>query len=349
MTNRILDRSSAPSSLWLLCLKYTCQLLNVLANNKLNGRTPTEKAFGTTPDISPFLQFHFYEEILYLDPSEGFPVTKEKAGRFVGVTDSIRDALTYWILTDTSQTISCSDIRPAKDGENPNLQSPDNAVEVEREDQGSPGYDTKEETVIRSQAEEAGARPTTIVPQDLMGTSYVDYANGNPKKATVTKQISDEEWIVKFVHGGEERRSYNQLINFINQTNEDRDGLWAFTDIIDHRCSTRNKWELQIKWDNNEITWEPLGEIFKTDAETVYEYGQSKRLLNTLGWKMVREYGPMARGRNYCAGYSRPIGRPHERHLSTSLVTLSHATHVRPTDLTIKTEPTNGPTLSRKK
>ena len=62
---RILDRSGAPNSLWLQCTIYYTMLRNVVAHTNLNWRTPTEVAFGITPDISPFLNFHFYERIFF--------------------------------------------------------------------------------------------------------------------------------------------------------------------------------------------------------------------------------------------------------------------------------------------
>ena len=65
--NIIMDRVNAPNFLWYLCLKYVVQVLNHLATPSLKNRTPIEKAFGVTPDISGLLQFYFYQPIFYLD------------------------------------------------------------------------------------------------------------------------------------------------------------------------------------------------------------------------------------------------------------------------------------------
>ena len=64
-------------------------------------------------DISPLLSFYFWEQIYYLDPSdESFPsATKEKLGHFVGIAESVGDAMTYKVLTDdTKMVIYCSSV-----------------------------------------------------------------------------------------------------------------------------------------------------------------------------------------------------------------------------------------------
>ena len=62
-TNQILDRVGAPSDLWFYALKYVSYLYNHTANEKLKWKTPIEKAFGNTPDISSLLEFYFYQPI----------------------------------------------------------------------------------------------------------------------------------------------------------------------------------------------------------------------------------------------------------------------------------------------
>jgi hypothetical protein len=77
--NRLMDRTNSPGFLWFQCTVFVCMLLNVLANPQLNWRT-MEKGLGVTPDISPFLQFQWYEPVLYLDNDGSFTSTKERKG-----------------------------------------------------------------------------------------------------------------------------------------------------------------------------------------------------------------------------------------------------------------------------
>jgi len=95
---------------------WVCFVMNHLATAHLNYCTPMEALTGQTPDISPLLSFHFWELVYYLDPSdESFPsATKEKLGHFVGIAESVSDAMTYKVLTDdTKKVIYCSSVRSA--------------------------------------------------------------------------------------------------------------------------------------------------------------------------------------------------------------------------------------------
>ena len=94
--NIIMNRVNAPNHLWFLCLKYVVMVLNHLATPSLNNRTPIEKAFGVTPDLSGLLQFYFYQPVFYLDTNKpSFPTSKELLGYWVGLTEILNDALTY--------------------------------------------------------------------------------------------------------------------------------------------------------------------------------------------------------------------------------------------------------------
>ena len=81
-------------------------MLSRLLHVKLNNRTLYKVAFGVTPDISAYLVFHWYQEVLYYDPSESFPESREKRGRFVGVAHNVGDALTFKILIDGKDILS---------------------------------------------------------------------------------------------------------------------------------------------------------------------------------------------------------------------------------------------------
>ena len=81
MTNRLLDWSGAPSSLWLLALEHVCFITNHTANASIGNAIPLQVLEGTTPDISPLLQFDFYEPVYYKINEVEFPSeTVEKSG-----------------------------------------------------------------------------------------------------------------------------------------------------------------------------------------------------------------------------------------------------------------------------
>ena len=119
--NIIMDRTGAPTNLWILCTLYAVYILNRIAQPDLNWRSAYETCYGITPDISSLLLYTFYQRIYYLDAEVPFPNSKEKAGRFVGITENIGDAMTFWIITeDTNQLIARSVLRTAENTETAN-------------------------------------------------------------------------------------------------------------------------------------------------------------------------------------------------------------------------------------
>jgi len=73
------QRTGAPPEAWLLACQYLSDVHNVTSDKTIDWKTPWHKRKMETPDISPFLQFHFYEQVYYLDPAKKFPSTKYKA------------------------------------------------------------------------------------------------------------------------------------------------------------------------------------------------------------------------------------------------------------------------------
>ena len=47
---------------------------------------------------------------------------------------------------------------------------------------------------------------------------------------------------------------------------------------------------MKIKWDNDEVSWEPLNEIRLNDALKVAQYGTKHELTGKHGWKWARKY-----------------------------------------------------------
>jgi hypothetical protein len=92
--NRIMDRTGAAGELWLLCITYIASLLNHLANPNLRNLPPLTKMYGTTVDISHFLEFHFNQPVFYASNNKWPSESPEKSGRWVGVADNVATVLT---------------------------------------------------------------------------------------------------------------------------------------------------------------------------------------------------------------------------------------------------------------
>ena len=94
---------------------FVVGLLNVLVN--ADGNVPEQMVMGQVVDVSPFLEFHYWDEVFCDD----FPSGKERLGCWCGPADKKGDILTYWILlNDTGKLVACSNVRHAKDPLFPN-------------------------------------------------------------------------------------------------------------------------------------------------------------------------------------------------------------------------------------
>ena len=88
-------------------------------------QSPIAFSTGTINDISPILQFSFWEPVYYLadDTERHFPgMLEEKRGWYVGISESIDHSMTFIIVTDdTNNRIEKSVVRSAKDKSTANL------------------------------------------------------------------------------------------------------------------------------------------------------------------------------------------------------------------------------------
>src|SRR5688500_3040333 len=100
-------------------------ILNLTTNSSIAHAIPLQVLTGVTPDISPILQFEWYEPVYYKEEESHFPsMSKEKSGRFVGVAEHVGHALTFMILTDDTQKIIYqSVVRTATDTASQNLRA----------------------------------------------------------------------------------------------------------------------------------------------------------------------------------------------------------------------------------
>jgi hypothetical protein len=98
-------RTGAPGRVWLQSFQYMADIHNVTADETLNWKTPKSIRNGTQTDISPYIQFQFWEPVTYLDTEEKFPSTKEKLGRWVGVAHNVGDFFCWKIYDEITETI----------------------------------------------------------------------------------------------------------------------------------------------------------------------------------------------------------------------------------------------------
>ena len=309
--NKIMDHTGSPAYLWFYCTEYVSFLLNHRAHKSLKWKTPIEKAFGYTPDITVLLQYAYYEPIYYFDHEQSFPHTKELPGHFIGIAENIGDALTYYVLTTNKTVLARSVLRSALtvinkrselirnisssiEGDTTDLITNNNEIYLPA-DIHTPTV--THDSIIRSATEMNGDVATPDLPtiETLRGYVFVGENNGIEQKAIVTDWTKEGKFIIKFIDGGQQLMDYNTLINIYNKSEEDgcdeESKMWVFTDILDHKYDEKEKiYTLKILWENNEVTWEPMVSIKSTDPLTLAEYAHKFGLTNDKQWKWAKRF-----------------------------------------------------------
>jgi hypothetical protein len=66
---------------------------------------------GSSPDISSYGQFDWYEPVYFWDPVKGFPYEKKRIGRWIGVAENYTDIMAFYILTESGKVIVRKSVR----------------------------------------------------------------------------------------------------------------------------------------------------------------------------------------------------------------------------------------------
>ena len=286
MSNIMMDRTNTPADLWYLSVEYSAYLLNHLANETLDWRTPIEVATGETPDISNLLQFHWYQKVYYYDPKSSYPKPKEKLGYFVGIAENVGDTLTYKILTDDTREVIFRSVVRAAETKDSNLR----AENVEEEE-----YELKDQNIFSESDVRDDVHYPEIDIEQLIGFTFVKQDGKEQYRAEVIKHLEEleDKYIVKVGDSGrEEIMHYNDLVEeYVKQQNQSEVDIWTFKEIIGHRRKNRRN-EVLVLWDDDSETWEPLSVIGKQDPVTCAQYAFTENILHLPGWKRFRRYSP---------------------------------------------------------
>ena len=309
LVNTIMDRTGAPPSTWLLCLKYVCYLLNHISSPTLEDKTPIEAATGERPDISALLQYTFYQPVYFKEPDTNFPSeSPERKGYWVGIAEHCGDALTYLVLTDkTSKIIPRSGLRPAHK-KAPNVRAdPDIGEE-----------DSKPIRFIKDRHDisMSDSPLPTISADDLIGRTFLLPPNeqGERYRARISRKILDDgeredpvadniKFLLK-IDGPEADQiiGYNYVLDQLNthlenDLNDDGEQLWQFKQITAHQGPLKaddanykgSPWNVLVEWETGETTYEPLHVIAKDDPATCAAYARQNNLLDLPGWKRFKK------------------------------------------------------------
>jgi hypothetical protein len=316
LTSTIMDRTGTPAGYWLLCLLYAVYLLNHLAVESLEWRTPIQVATGHKPDTSALLVFRFWEPVFYAH-EDAFPRTREKSGRWVGVAEHQGDAMTWLILTDdTKRVIARSNVRTATDPSLPNAVLHPVGGEGLLGDPGGPGLLSLAE-VLREDTPGIDVpdrmKLPLFTPDDLLGiTLLVDTPDGRKMRATVVEKLHEMDATIdnelRFRLKLQDEDAIDDVIAYSTLCDMVEDQMdeelrygghrpWSHLSVTDHQgpliqTDHRYKgssWNVLMRYEDGSEKWEALGQVCKVSPVLCAVYGKEHGLLDKAGWKRLKK------------------------------------------------------------
>ncbi len=325
LTNLAMDRSGCPESCWLLCLQYICIVLNCTACQSLDWQIPLTVLLGTTVDVSPLLRFHWYQPVFYTVDDPSFPSESPEAlGYFVGISTHCGHAMTFKVLNPaTNKVLLRSQVRPADDPLRPNLrltdlfdgEPPSRIFVRSRHDPESmedfPNLDPDSGEVKQTSNPSMVPVDTSelVDTPDLIGKTFLmpGQQEGTIHRARIVELIEDHQY--SHENSRQHQRfkvsinddeyddvlTYGEIMDYINKDSE-QEVFWRFKKISshqgplspDHPDYNGSSYNVQVEWENGEITFEPLGIIAADDPVSCAVYAREHGLLDTPGWKRFK-------------------------------------------------------------
>jgi hypothetical protein len=114
-----MTKANSPAALWDHCLELERYIRSHTALDiyELNGQVPETILSGQTADISPFVQYGWYDWVKWYDSQSSFPEPKEHLGRWLGPSLDIGPAMTSKVMKENGQLLHLSLLHPLTDDE----------------------------------------------------------------------------------------------------------------------------------------------------------------------------------------------------------------------------------------
>ena len=89
--------------MWCFAAEWTSALRRLTASDipSLDNRVPEEEVSGSTPDISAYAMFDFFQPVWHYTPTGEFPYQRKKLGYFLGVYEASIDEMAFHILVES--------------------------------------------------------------------------------------------------------------------------------------------------------------------------------------------------------------------------------------------------------
>jgi hypothetical protein len=107
---RLMLKKKVPHRLWDYGFAWVCETDNICANMSkyADGRTPLEIITGDTPDISEYIDFDFYDWVLYRSNAG---LGEVEVARWIGVSHRVGRLMSYWLLPASGIPVSATTVQ----------------------------------------------------------------------------------------------------------------------------------------------------------------------------------------------------------------------------------------------
>ena len=108
---RIMLNKHIPQRLWDYVIHWICEIMSRTVNSRFdtNSKTPYSIVVGETPDISEYVDFALWDWVHVI---EGDGLSEATLAKFLGVSHSIGNAMSYFILKSNGQVLTRSTVQP---------------------------------------------------------------------------------------------------------------------------------------------------------------------------------------------------------------------------------------------
>ena len=111
-SSKLMIRKKAPLRFWCYGMEYYCDLSTIMVPGmyRNKGRSGYEMVFGSTPDISEYVEFEFYDYCWYWDTPQDYPHEKKQIGRWLGIAHRVGQAMVYYVANSNGVVIARSTV-----------------------------------------------------------------------------------------------------------------------------------------------------------------------------------------------------------------------------------------------
>jgi hypothetical protein len=106
---RVMFRKRIPKIFWDYGMRWVCETMSrtYLRSQRIDGGVPLTKVTGETVDISPYLEFGFYDRVWFRDNAGLGP---QMPGRWLGVAKNVGAMMCYYVLQSNGQVTARSSV-----------------------------------------------------------------------------------------------------------------------------------------------------------------------------------------------------------------------------------------------